>query len=256
MWSGVSSPTASGGAPPASAIETSAPDAWWRADSGVTEVGGGVSSFVDRTSNAWDMIQPTAASRPVYSATAVGGQPGLVFDGVDDAVYLDGTDTLSPSTDDFSLFMALTHDNSSNSGSWISNAGTSGFRIYDKNPRYTIDDGPKAKTSFANPSLLLSGLVIACFRFDRSGNLNAYINDNGSVTFFSADISTVTGDISSAPYELALGGTKLPGSVTAAAAITIGEVAIWRDRLLTDQEVSDIGAELATRYGGTFVGPV
>ena len=53
-------------------------DARWRADTGVTEAGTGVSSWVDMISS-FDMVQGTDANRPALVTGVVNGQPIIRF---------------------------------------------------------------------------------------------------------------------------------------------------------------------------------
>lgn len=54
----------------------------------ITHAGGAVSSWKD-TVAAYDMVQATSGSQPVYNATAFNGRPALIFDGVDDYLNME-----------------------------------------------------------------------------------------------------------------------------------------------------------------------
>jgi hypothetical protein len=56
---------------------------WLEADYGVTESGGAVSAWGDRTSNAYSFTQGTAGNRPTLTAAQINGLPVLRFDGGD-----------------------------------------------------------------------------------------------------------------------------------------------------------------------------
>jgi len=59
--------------------------AWWDAsDAGSVTVAGGIASAWRDKKNGIVASNDAASQRPAYSATALGGKPGLTFDGVDD----------------------------------------------------------------------------------------------------------------------------------------------------------------------------
>lgn len=55
---------------------------WASAESYVN--GATVTQATDQSGNGWHATQATAANQPVFSTAAIGGQPGYVFDGVND----------------------------------------------------------------------------------------------------------------------------------------------------------------------------
>jgi hypothetical protein len=56
---------------------------WLEADFGVTQSGGSVSAWADRSANGYSFTQSTAGSRPTLVTNAINGNPVLRFDGGD-----------------------------------------------------------------------------------------------------------------------------------------------------------------------------
>jgi hypothetical protein len=89
--SGAGGAGASGGAAGAggtSSVPTQGLYLWLRADAGVTESNGAVSSWADQSGNGNDGTQAFASSRPVLAANSLNGLPALSFDGADDYLVL------------------------------------------------------------------------------------------------------------------------------------------------------------------------
>lgn len=54
---------------------------------GFVESASDAASYPDRTGNGHNFVQDTANARPTFSATALNGRPGLVFDGSNDYIH-------------------------------------------------------------------------------------------------------------------------------------------------------------------------
>jgi hypothetical protein len=89
---------------------------WLRADLGISVVSGAVSSWMDKSGLGNHMSQATSSKRPAYVANAVGGQPALSFDGVDD--HLTGTlaTVFAGTTQDLTIFSVANIDSTTPSG--------------------------------------------------------------------------------------------------------------------------------------------
>lgn len=91
------------------------------ADAGtITESGGAVSQWDDKSGNNHHVIQATAAARPTYSATAFNGQPTIFFDATDDLLAC-ATTTVSSQGD---LFYAAVFEMLSDNKQWRPIVGT------------------------------------------------------------------------------------------------------------------------------------
>jgi hypothetical protein len=64
----------------------------------ITESGGAVSQWNDKSGNTRNASQSVLASRPVYSSTAFNGKPTLIFDGVNDFLQVSSFATGSDCT--------------------------------------------------------------------------------------------------------------------------------------------------------------
>jgi hypothetical protein len=74
---------------------------WLRADKGVFLNGSNVAAWADQSGNGRDFSQGTASRQPTWSATALGGQPAVVFDGANDIFSAATLSALSTSADTF-----------------------------------------------------------------------------------------------------------------------------------------------------------
>lgn len=80
--------------------------AWYRADRGVT-VATGVSQWDDQSGNARHLLQATAVSQPVFSASAgPNGLPALTFDGSNDS--MEANMALTQPTTIYAIFKQVT----------------------------------------------------------------------------------------------------------------------------------------------------
>jgi len=62
--------------------------------------GSGVSSWSDRSGNGYNATQATGANQPLYKVNVQGGQPGLLFDGINDSLAT----TYGPTSGDVTAF--------------------------------------------------------------------------------------------------------------------------------------------------------
>lgn len=74
---------------------------WLRADKGVSFNGSNVAAWLDQSGNGRDFSQGTASRQPTWSATALGGQPAVVFDGANDIFSAATLSALTTSADTF-----------------------------------------------------------------------------------------------------------------------------------------------------------
>jgi len=69
--------------------------AWYKADVGIT-IATGVSNWADKSGNARDVAQGTAANQPTFVSSAVNGLPAVQFDGVNDFLVSGAFTTAQP----------------------------------------------------------------------------------------------------------------------------------------------------------------
>jgi len=86
----------------------------------ITESGGAVSQWDDKSGNNHHVVQATVSARPTYSATAFNGQPTIFFDANDDLLAC-ATTTVSSQGD---LFYAAVFEMLPNNGNWRPIVGT------------------------------------------------------------------------------------------------------------------------------------
>lgn len=67
--------------------------AWWEADSGVTKDAGNLVSGWTDTINGWKLINSGGTDRPLWEGTKYNNKPGITFDGSNDYLSLDTSDT-------------------------------------------------------------------------------------------------------------------------------------------------------------------
>jgi hypothetical protein len=88
-----------------------------------------VSAWADQTSNHYDLLKPAAAGGPLYDAAAFGaGEPGIVFDGVDDMLSAAG---IATNTDKIWVFARFSFDTApANNDRIVSLTVPGGFRDF------------------------------------------------------------------------------------------------------------------------------
>ena len=74
------------------------PVLWLSADKNITLNGNNVSAWGDRSGNGYNATQSTPANQPLYVPNALNGNPGILFDGVNDFLSLSNTLSLNTQT--------------------------------------------------------------------------------------------------------------------------------------------------------------
>ncbi|MBL0043182.1 MAG: hypothetical protein IPP33_01830 [Flavobacteriales bacterium] len=92
---------------------------WLDANKGVTQSGGLVSQWNDRSGNNNHALQPGAipTAKPAFVASSVNGYPSLDFDGTDDQLWV--TDNATIDLTQWHFFMVLTTDVQKNYNAWM-----------------------------------------------------------------------------------------------------------------------------------------
>lgn len=87
---------------------------WLKADTGVTEVGGGVDAWEDQSSVGNNYVADNAGTRALVTANAVNGFPAITANG---GRSMTGN-TLFGMTDNVTCFAVMRHDTAANAGYW------------------------------------------------------------------------------------------------------------------------------------------
>jgi hypothetical protein len=109
----------------------------------ITESGGAVSQWNDKSGNNFNANQGTSAQRPTYVTNAVGNNNAILFDGVDDFIVVAHNNLLNMQLDPSAVFCVFKQDIS----------GT-GFRLFQKddglgNLADSVFSSPTSRVSFA-----------------------------------------------------------------------------------------------------------
>ena len=209
-------------------------DARWRADTGVTEAGTGVSSWVDMI-GSFDMVQGTDANRPALVTGVINGQPVIRFTRAN-------TDFLTQATgptgiaQPYAIVAVLAHTASSGVAQWLcSAAGGVSFR----NIGFTNDDKPRmfAGASFNDDVAL-------------AANFHSFIGifNGASSEIFIDNTSVVTGDNGGGSSET---GFTVGGGNNSGADPFGGDLAevLFYDHALDASERTALDSYVAARYG-------
>ena len=170
---------------------------WLRADKGVTETAGAVSSWNDQSGNFNLTTQADAAKRPVLVANAINGKPALRFDGADDSLAALGSPSLAITGDISSFFVVKFDDFATFRGVWGKTAGgapatTDFYTVPDSGiPRVYRGNGGGSLGSVDALAAPTAGQY-AVIGFDQAGTtlhhyLNRDLNGEGEITAPLAD---------------------------------------------------------------------
>lgn len=98
-------------APPAASPGGVAPNLqlWLKADAGVITSGSNVSNWNDQSGNEFNATQPTAANQPLLESSTINGNPGLLFDNLNDFLNLNQPTSYN-GTNDFSVIAVIQTD--------------------------------------------------------------------------------------------------------------------------------------------------
>jgi hypothetical protein len=169
--------------------------AWWDASYGITESGGLVSSWKDRIGQ-YDIAQSSGSLKPVYSATAINGQPGVTFDGVDDYMVLAPVPAAFPLADADGAIMALIDQTRLGSDGGTASIGgygsgaVNGGRVFDRwvssgNNRFRVTNqavtAPNTSVDFSGPCAV-GGLFTATAFSDRANGVTTGTTSSAQTT--------------------------------------------------------------------------
>jgi hypothetical protein len=150
---------------------------WLEADYEVTESGGAVSAWLDRSTNAYSFTQGTAGSRPTLTAAAINGHPVLRFDG-GDWLHMAATTLLNTSGATANIYVVSDHRGGTDGGLITTRSDTlaRGFTV-----RYL--NATTAQYFHTGFSPVLSRTIVDGYRLieaQRNG-LGASIGDSGTL---------------------------------------------------------------------------
>jgi len=174
----------------------------------ITESGGSVSQWNDKSGNNFNASQGTSAERPTYVTNAVGNKNALLFDGVDDFVVVAHNNLLNMQLDPSAVFCVYKQD-----------VNGTGFRLFQK------DDGVGtfADSLFGSPQNFTS--VAAAYGDSYSP---AYTPGDVAIQSFTWDGSLITNWLDGT---LATPGTVFNGTIVGGSIDTTNTPAASTDDL-------------------------
>jgi len=211
--------------------------AWFKADSGVTQSSGSVSSWADQTGN-YTVTQGTSANKPTYVTSDINGKPGLHFSG---SQWLFNPTTISPglNTDMTMITVGMsTAPTNEQYSVWMGNGvhNSRGLGYYSSTQNFNFYNAYDSGAAVPNANTFVV----------EAGSINSALN---SVTFYRNGIQTATGGTS--------GVGAMAAGITVGAAINgashpwqgdLAEVLVY-DHQLSSTELQQVSVYLADKYG-------
>ena len=112
--------------------------------------GSTVSQWNDKSGNGRNFAQATAANQPTYSATVLGGQPALTFDGASD--FMSAGDTLDVGTTNLTIMTVVKYATNNQSGAIVGKSllgpGAGRFSLYRAQSGGNLGAGTQYATFF------------------------------------------------------------------------------------------------------------
>jgi autotransporter-associated beta strand protein len=202
---------------------------WLRADAGITQTSGTVTSWADQSNSGYTATQSTAANSPTYNATLVGGTAGIAFDGSD---FL----SLSGSLNAYRSTFIVYRDTST--AAYVTPIGTiygtpqNGGSYHGDGDDSRLFNGTYTSASTLNGQMVINGTSftpLAAVGRPDNWTLNAYL---ASGTLQNR-VTTIGADNYSSASRAINGG--------------IAEILMY-DNALTSPEVNSVGAYLTGKY--------
>lgn len=204
-----------------------------------------VSSWVDRSANAWDMTQGNPAERPIFKTNRINGYPTVASDGDSDKlIYFGGPIT---STNDNWCMWGVFNRNRATSGPGIvfASGSNSGYTLA-MNTASSGDQGALygAVAWFHGTSASTSGVFEAWIMARRSGTMKLWIGGG------THKLSTGT-----APNSASTGPQLFTDSGLTTSDGETPECGIY-ERALTDAEIDELGTYMTDKYALTAWTPI
>ncbi len=198
---------------------------WLSADAGVTETGGNVSAWADRSGNANDGTTP--ATDPVIVTNAINYNPAIEFATIGTRVQ----GSLTTTTDSLSVLIVATDSSASASNRVL-------FELDDSVTPLAFDDGAYATVNFASEILKDTAQLLTVVQSDAASSTNIY--QNGAA--FETNINPSAASAASYSYSIGEnvgGGNAFDGLVA--------EFLVY-DSALTDTDREMLESYLAVKY--------
>lgn len=219
---------------------------WLKADAGVTTDGSNVVSWTDQSPNAHVAGAPDIPNAPTLVAAALNGKPVLRFDGLDDELMIEDSESLSFAEDmttffvvkfdDFSTFRAVwakTNTNLPAPTDWYALPGSGVPRLY-------RGAGSAAGIGFFDGGVALRTNTYLTIGFDVAGSQATHYL--GSQPTSTGQLNVIAGD-SDTPLYIGTRGdlfTRMKGD--------IAEIVLY-NRALSETERTNVVSYLGTKYG-------
>lgn len=227
------------------------PTMWLRADREITLNETTVSAWGDLSGNSNNATQGTAASQPTFTASAIGGRPGVTFDGTDDFMAADGVSTIATGEDaNFTLCVvmqvtslgtrrALCGFGQDASGTPLIDFTQDGTDVW----RYSSRDDAATNVAVTGGTVTVADFIHVISRAGTT--LTWRVNGTAAIDGANIDTGTITLD------NFTLGALNRGGTIENRSDATFGEyVAV--DRTLDAAEIAQFEAYAASLYGITL----
>ena len=218
-------------------------------ESTITESGGAVSQWDDKSGNGYDLTQATAAAQPVTGSRTVNGKNVLDFIRGD---YLDGGDILDLGTNAFTAFIVVKWDDTALAAPWgkhIAAATDGRYGLYRTNTTLTSLYDPNAgNTGTVNYADTNTTTRILSQVLDRNGASSTHdLRIDGAVVATKNFTDPGSDWDTNGPWRVARYGTSTAFDFDG----VIGEFILLL-RTATAQEIADTETYLADKWGITL----
>ena len=197
----------------------------------ITEVGGAVSQWDDKSGSNLDLVQATAANQPTSGTRTLNGLNVLDFDGSDWMRPAALSNITQPNT----IFTVFDNDNAAVTAYLVDGFGNAATR-------HTFHFAFGGYSIFAGSSLL-AGTV------DTNPHISRSVYDGASSNLFIDGVSTITGNAGSNSFDMITLGARIDNSSPFDGAIA--EIIVV-DGTLTAGEIADTEQYLANKWGITL----
>lgn len=221
------------GSGPAGSLPTAGLHLWLRADAGVTQSGGRISSWIDQSGNGRNASMATPSRQPFYIPGALNGTPVVRFTGAE-SMYLDVF--AQPSR--FSVFIVGKNNKTSESFSMILGPGGNA-----PNNQLRWENGSQALFVGTGNNFPVTTSSIGNTRVYHA--LSALYNGSTMIVYRDGNAMSSRGLVTSGPWILASVGSYYSQEFMQG---DLAEVVIY-DRALSEGERASVNTYLRGKYG-------